>query len=620
RFRASPASVALLKEVTGADANRTSLVEQLQRLVAQRPRERSLRFALADVLRGEGRLPEARALLRDAGAARPGDPEVVRRLYELERNGATPLAASHFLVEWSARYPDTVHLLGDHWDDLLRQGGPGRVGLRELRALAPPADAPPRWEAAKEFWVAHVARLRHRRDVARAALRRSAEARPVFEPALRAWAGWDREELGMTAAERDSAVGQYADALGREGDDAAMAEELRGMRRLSARDFAGARERLARAVELSGTSPERQFALAVAARGAGDEAAFERVMWKLISDWPGFEDAYSALYALYEGRDAEAQSAKVVATWLAADPASVPARLAQVREQLRGGRVTAAQGLVQRLFADRPGDPRVLALLRAIYGQGERALAWLVTELQQRHAKHPGDLAAAVMLVDVLADEGRAAEATRVLDATRAAAGDDPDLLYQVAHLYERVGQKATTERVLRDVLAREPRHAPAANDLGYSLAEEGRELARAEALARAAVEAEPGNPSFLDSLGWVLYKRGKLAEARAHLEKSAETAAAGGEEGDAEGGEGADPVVLDHLVDTVYRQGDAAAAGVHWGQAARRLAEMPASQRDRDDLKQLRLQLDRKRKQLEAGQPVSTAPLAEGAGSVLSR
>jgi Tfp pilus assembly protein PilF len=297
----------------------------------------------------------------------------------------------------------------------------------------------------------------------------------------------------------------------------------------------------------------------------------------------------------------------VLSAGLSADQASVQARIAQLREQIRSGRLAAAQGLVQRLFADKPADPRVLAALRAIYGQGERTAAWLLNELQQRHAASPGDMAAAAQLVDLLADAGKSAEATRVLDATRAAVSHDPDQLYQVAHLYERVGQKATTEKVLTDVLNLEPDHAPAANDLGYTLAEQGRDLGRAEALARLAVKAEPANASFLDSLGWVLYKRGKLAEAREHLQKSAEA-------GSEDGGDGPDPVVLDHLGDAVYRLGDAAAAGEQWGRASKRLADMPAEQRDRDDLKQLRLQLDRKRKQLDAGQPVSTAPVSETA------
>jgi Flp pilus assembly protein TadD len=318
-------------------------------------------------------------------------------------------------------------------------------------------------------------------------------------------------------------------------------------------------------------------------------------------------EAYDALYAYYEGRGNGGAASQVLSAWLAADPASVAARLVQVREQVREGRLTAAQGLLQRLFADRPGEPRVLSALRAVYGQpGSRTRNWLVSELQQRHGSSPGDVAVAAQLADLLSDDGRSAEATRVLDATRAAVAGDADLLYQVAHLYTRVGQKATTEQVLREALELEPRHAPAANDLGYSLAEDGRDLGRAEALARLAVKAEPANGSFLDSLGWVLYKRGRFGEARECLERSARQAAEAGDD------EGPDPVVLDHLGDTLYRLGDGAAAGRNWDGAARRLTEMPADERDRDDLKQLRLQLERKRKQLEAGQPVSASPVAD--------
>ena len=605
RFRASPQALALLREVAAVVPGGGGLMELLERMRGQRPRERSLLFALADIMQGEGKSTDARRVLREAAQQTPADPQVVRRLYEIERDAeGGGAAAAQFLIEWSARYPDAVFLLGDHWDDLLRRSGSRRLGLKELRALSPPADAHPQWAAAKQFWVAHVARLRHRRDVAREALRKAADSRPVFAPALRAWAGWDREELGISAQERTQSVEGFAVAIDSADGDPALAEELRGMLLLSARDFAGAREKLARAVGLSASSPERGFALAVAARGAGDDAAYEQALWKLASDSPGFEDAYEALYSLYEGRDNDSASAQVLSAWLTADPATVQGRLVQVREQIRAGRLPAAQGIIQRLFVERPGDPRVLSALRAMFGQeGSRSQAWLQSELQQRHTSSPGEMAVAAQLVDLLAEEGKAAEATRVLDATRAAVSDDPDLLYQVAHLYTRVGQKATTEQVLREALALEPGHAPAANDLGYSLAEEGRDLEQAESLARLAVGAEPGNPSFLDSLGWVLYKRGQLDEARRHLEQSAGSS---GEE------EGPDPVVLDHLGDTIYRQGDQAAAGAQWERAMRRLAEMPADQRGRDDLKQLRLQLERKRKQLEAGQPVSAAPVAE--------
>ena len=604
-FRGSPAAVELLRDACRAMGREGgAVVEELRRLRESRPRDRGVVFALADVLRAEGRAGEAQRLLGQAAESSPSDPELVRRAYEHARDAdPTGGAAAQFLLDWSARFPDSVHLLGDHWDDLLRPLRNRRFGLRQLQHLGRPAglqpDADSRWVAAKEFWVAHVARLRHRRDVAKAALERAAAATPLYPPALRSWAGWDRDALGLSEDERVSTVQRLAERAGAEGAGAALAEELRALLLISRKDFAGARRRLERSAELGGRSPELQFALAVAARGAGDDAAFEQALWKLVSDFPGYDEGYEALYSLYDSREAAGATARVMSAWLAADAQGVPARLAQVREALKAARPAAAQGHAQRLLADRPGDGRVLALLRAMFAQGP-PLDWLVSELQRRHAAAPGDLTNATHLIDLLAGQRRQPDATRALDATRAAVAADPDLLYQVAHLYARIGHKDTTNAVLREVLAAEPGHAAAANDLGYALAEEGGDLAQAEELTRLAVGAEPANASFLDSLGWVLYKRGKLDEARQHLDRAASSL------------EEPDPVVLDHLGDTLYRQGDAAGAGERWKRAAERLGAMPADEADRDDLKQLRLQLDRKNRQLGAGQPVSVAPAAE--------
>jgi Flp pilus assembly protein TadD len=51
--------------------------------------------------------------------------------------------------------------------------------------------------------------------------------------------------------------------------------------------------------------------------------------------------------------------------------------------------------------------------------------------------------------------------------------------------------------------------------------------LEQAEEMIRKAVAAEPENPHYLDSMGWVLYKRGKFEQAVEWLEKAAKLAAA---------------------------------------------------------------------------------------------
>ena len=99
---------------------------------------------------------------------------------------------------------------------------------------------------------------------------------------------------------------------------------------------------------------------------------------------------------------------------------------------------------------------------------------------------------------------------------------NDMDLLVQLGSIQDRAGQRAEAEKTLRTVLQREPDNATALNNLGYYLAERNARYNEALPLIEKAVSIEPLNGSFLDSLGWVQHKLGRLQEARGHLEKAA--------------------------------------------------------------------------------------------------
>ena len=92
-----------------------------------------------------------------------------------------------------------------------------------------------------------------------------------------------------------------------------------------------------------------------------------------------------------------------------------------------------------------------------------------------------------------------------------------------------------------REAVARAPDYPGALNFLGYLLADNSRELEEALGLITRALEQDPGNGAYLDSYGWVLYRLGRLEEARKQLEGA--LALTGG-----------DPVVHEHLGD-VYKQ-----------------------------------------------------------------
>src|SRR5262249_35751671 len=96
---------------------------------------------------------------------------------------------------------------------------------------------------------------------------------------------------------------------------------------------------------------------------------------------------------------------------------------------------------------------------------------------------------------------------------------------YELASVYGGAKKLTESEAELRAILDVEPDNAAACNDLGYQLAEQDRNLDEAEQLIRTALAsdrldrkkagyAEPDSAAYVDSLGWVLFRRGKLAEA----------------------------------------------------------------------------------------------------------
>ncbi|HET6323727.1 MAG TPA: tetratricopeptide repeat protein [Planctomycetaceae bacterium] len=99
---------------------------------------------------------------------------------------------------------------------------------------------------------------------------------------------------------------------------------------------------------------------------------------------------------------------------------------------------------------------------------------------------------------------------------------------YTLSNCYVQKGDIPTGERILEEILVQEPKDPSVNNDLGYLYADQGKNLPRAEGMIRIALNAEPDNPAYLDSMGWVLFKLGRLEEARKLLEKAVNTPGGG--------------------------------------------------------------------------------------------
>jgi Flp pilus assembly protein TadD len=147
-------------------------------------------------------------------------------------------------------------------------------------------------------------------------------------------------------------------------------------------------------------------------------------------------------------------------------------------------------------------------------------------------------------------DDLAGAEATA--KRLREMAPADPRGMYVLAQVLEAKGDAAGAEASLRELLARDPKDATALNYLGYMFAERGARLDEAVDLVRRALEIEPDNPSFLDSLGWAYFRQGRLELADRPLTDAAAKLPT-------------NSVVQDHLGDLRFKQGRYPEAVAAW-------------------------------------------------------
>lgn len=121
----------------------------------------------------------------------------------------------------------------------------------------------------------------------------------------------------------------------------------------------------------------------------------------------------------------------------------------------------------------------------------------------------------------LLVSQGLDQEALTTLTDALTLWPDASDIQLQRAMLLIKLNHSDKAEADLRHIIENDPQNAPALNALGYTLADENRDLGEAYALIQRALKIDPNNAAYLDSLGWAQYRLGKLADAQKSLEQS---------------------------------------------------------------------------------------------------
>jgi tetratricopeptide (TPR) repeat protein len=158
---------------------------------------------------------------------------------------------------------------------------------------------------------------------------------------------------------------------------------------------------------------------------------------------------------------------------------------------------------------------------------------------------------------------------------------------YLLATILGQKGEMAEFEKLMLELLDNTPNLPPAftatlSNDLGYTWAEHDMNLDKAETLIRKALNLKPDEPAYLDSLGWVQFKRGDFEGAVKSLKQASESTS------------GQDAVIFEHLGDAYLKVQKPKDAEKAWKRAIELLSDTRTNK-----AKQQREQIEKKMKML---------------------
>jgi tetratricopeptide (TPR) repeat protein len=145
---------------------------------------------------------------------------------------------------------------------------------------------------------------------------------------------------------------------------------------------------------------------------------------------------------------------------------------------------------------------------------------------------------------------------------------------------FERQKRYAEAEEQFKKVIASDPQHAMALNYLGYMLADQNMKLDEAFGYIKRAVDLDPTNGAYLDSIGWAYFRLGKYDLAEQNLVKASEKI-------------NTDPTVHDHLGDLYQKTGRLKLAATHWVRALAEWTRTIAAEVDQNEVARVQKKLD---------------------------
>jgi len=119
----------------------------------------------------------------------------------------------------------------------------------------------------------------------------------------------------------------------------------------------------------------------------------------------------------------------------------------------------------------------------------------------------------------------------------------DTDILYRTGIVLDKMQRNKECLEQMEMILTIDPKHADALNYIGYTYADKGIQLDRAQELIERAAKYKPNSGYIIDSLGWVYFRKGLYDKALIELKRAVELTPE-------------DPVINEHLGDVYVKKG----------------------------------------------------------------
>jgi tetratricopeptide (TPR) repeat protein len=250
-----------------------------------------------------------------------------------------------------------------------------------------------------------------------------------------------------------------------------------------------------------------------------------------------------------------------------------------------------AKEAVQKLPS--PQLKMVLALQQVDMGDADKALADVRAMLKgganSSSNSNSEDREVYITLAQMNARLRRFGDAAQALDKAEqlSTKTDDKEYVWFLrGSNFEREKRYPEAEEQFKKVLASDPEHASTLNYLGYMLADQNMKLEEALGYIKRAVDLDPANGAYLDSLGWAYFRLGKFELAEDNLLKASQKI-------------NSDPTVQDHLGDLYQKTGRLKLAATHWERALTEWNRTIAAEVDPADPARVQKKLDSARMKL---------------------